>query len=438
MENQQINTTIETKSSPKGWLQRLKEESWEAELLVSAIAIFGTFKLFDIIGWGTNMFIDVLNPNQYLIGYFIIAIGLLAVSILAAMFLIHFFLRAYWIGLVGLNSVFPDYSIEDSAYSKIYTEKILSILPRLKDSIQKVDELCSVIFSVAFTVLLMYAYMSVFVSLYLLVFNLMSAFVAWYILLIPAIFLLLCLLSQMVITFIANIKSNREKEKLQILSFKVNKFASKVLYGPLYKSILQVTMIFGSNFKKKKALIYLLLSFLFLGIFVFGNQITKTNIFYLIVHKKYFNSTKVYSSFYKNDNTTNTFLLTPEIESDKVETEVLKVFIPVFKHEEKMRTEFCGEDKADSEESLGKRREEYSKYVLNCFKKYYQVYINEEKIDVEFLRQNAHGRTNQTGIISYLDIAHLKKGMHKIEVKKQYKDTEILNWKIPFYYIPKK
>lgn len=66
------------------------------------------------------------------------------------MFVIHF-LRAYWIGLVGLNSVFPDYSIEDSVYSKIYTEKILSILPKLEDSIKKVDELCSVIFSAAFT-----------------------------------------------------------------------------------------------------------------------------------------------------------------------------------------------------------------------------------------------------------------------------------------------
>ncbi|MCH3883360.1 hypothetical protein [Tenacibaculum aquimarinum] len=184
MEQQEVNNTI-AKPSTKGWLQRLKDESWEAELLVSAIAIFGTFKLFGFINWGTNFFIDVLDPNQYLIGYFIVAIGLLAISILASMFLIHFFLRAYWIGLVGLNSVFPDYSIEDSAYSKIYTEKILGILPKLKDSIQKVDELCSVIFSVAFTLLLIYAYMSIFVSAYLLVYNLLSAYIPFYILLIP-------------------------------------------------------------------------------------------------------------------------------------------------------------------------------------------------------------------------------------------------------------
>ena len=36
------------------WLQRLKDESWEAELLVSAIAVFGTYQLFDLkeFYWG--------------------------------------------------------------------------------------------------------------------------------------------------------------------------------------------------------------------------------------------------------------------------------------------------------------------------------------------------------------------------------------------------
>ncbi|MCH3881729.1 MULTISPECIES: hypothetical protein [Tenacibaculum] len=436
MEQQEVNNTI-AKPSTKGWLQRLKDESWEAELLVSAIAIFGTFKMFDVINWGTNFFIDVLNPNQYLIGYFIMAIGLLAISILAAMFLIHFFLRAYWIGLVGLNSVFPDYSIEDSAYSKIYTEKILGILPKLKDSIQKVDELCSVIFSVAFTLLLIYAYMSIFVSVYLLVYNLLSAYIPFYILLIPAVLMGVFMLVQMVITFKANFKSNKEKEGLQNLSFKVNKFVSKIIYGPFYKSILQVTMIFGSNFKKKKSLIYLVLSFILVGLLVFGKQITNTNIFYLIVHKKYFNTTKVYSSFYNDENKNNTFLLTPEIESDKVEANVLKIFIPVFKHEENMKTEFCGDDNENSELSLEVRREEWNTFILDCYNQYYHIYINDKKIDVEFLRLNAHSRTKQSGVISYLDISNLKKGVNSIEVKKEFGETKILNWKIPFYYIPK-
>jgi hypothetical protein len=34
------------KTAPNAWLQKLKEESWEAELLVSAVAIFGSFQLW--------------------------------------------------------------------------------------------------------------------------------------------------------------------------------------------------------------------------------------------------------------------------------------------------------------------------------------------------------------------------------------------------------
>jgi hypothetical protein len=48
--SQSTETTeaLEYKKTLK-WLQRLKDESWEAELLVSAIAIFGTFQLFALV-----------------------------------------------------------------------------------------------------------------------------------------------------------------------------------------------------------------------------------------------------------------------------------------------------------------------------------------------------------------------------------------------------
>ncbi|CAN0603161.1 unnamed protein product, partial [Ectocarpus sp. 12 AP-2014] len=153
------------------WLQRLKDESWEAELLVSAVAIYAILQSFSILDWLIIKFIDYLEPSQYVIGYFIVVCGFLAIGVLAAMFAIHFAFRAYWIGLVGLNSVFSDYSLEDSAYSPIYTKKMLNILPKLTSSIGKVDELCSVIFSAAFALMLIYSYITITASLYLLIFN---------------------------------------------------------------------------------------------------------------------------------------------------------------------------------------------------------------------------------------------------------------------------
>ena len=67
------------KAKSKLWLQRLKDESWEAELLVSAVAIFGTFKLFGIINWITNVFINILNPELYSFAFLIVFFGLFGI-----------------------------------------------------------------------------------------------------------------------------------------------------------------------------------------------------------------------------------------------------------------------------------------------------------------------------------------------------------------------
>lgn len=417
------------------WLQRLKDESWEAELLVSAIAIFGTFQLFDFVNWGTNFFINILNPNQYFVAYFICLFSFLAVSVLTSMFVIHFILRAYWVGLVGLNSVFPDYSIEDSAYSKIYTEKILSILPKLKDSIQKVDELCSVIFSVAFTFLFIYGYIALFVSIYLLLFNILSEFIPYYILIIPAILIIVGAIAQTLVTLFSNLKRNKEKEKLQHLNFTLVKYMNMILYGPLYKNLLQVFMIFGSNFKKKKPLTYLMFVFLLSGSLVAATQFSKTNIFYLADsnYQKYFDSYKTYSNYYKDSNNSD-FLLAPEIQSDMIRSNVVEVFIPIFDYESSMRETVCGIYEEQTNKSRLEQRLHRAEYLKECYKKSHNIFLDGEKIEASYLRYNNHYKTNQFGILAFIDLDKLSKGLHEIKIEKINSEEAFLKWTIPFYY----
>lgn len=65
-------TKPNTHQTDKSWQQRLKDESWEAELLVSAVAIFGAFQLFSIADWTVEVFINILHPSQYEVAYFIV------------------------------------------------------------------------------------------------------------------------------------------------------------------------------------------------------------------------------------------------------------------------------------------------------------------------------------------------------------------------------
>lgn len=331
----------------RNWLQRLKEESWEAELLISTVAIFGTIQLFQVIDWLTNSFINILLPEQYKIGYFIVFFGLLGIGILVSMFVIHFILRAYWVGLVGLNSVFPDYGLKDSAYSQIYTNKMLSILPKLKTTIKEVDELCSVIFSAAFYILVIYIYSSLITSISLFVFNFLAQYISTNILLIPVYLLFAGFIIIQIFIVIANIKAFRNFTYIQLGYFQVVKWSSIIILGPLYKHMLQISMTFGSNFKKKKLLIFLIISFVIVGFVISIYKVPETNIFYLINHDQYFDETRVYSEFYQSNSPGQEFLLSPQIETDIIVSNVTQLFIPIYKYESKLIENVYGNHKDD-------------------------------------------------------------------------------------------
>lgn len=413
------------------WIQRLKEESWEAELLISAIAIFGTFQLFGFIGWATNKFIDYLDPSQYSIAYMITYMGLMAVSILATMFVIHFFLRAYWVGLVGLNSVFSDYSIQDSLYSEIYTKNLLSTLPKLKDTIQLVDELCSVIFSAAFSFILTYFYIALIASGYLLLYNLISDYVAKVILFIPVVLILTVIVLQAILEIVGNTRKFKQHENLQLLLFRISKVVYIVIHGPLYKYLLQITMIFVSNFKKNKSLVVLILSFLAIGIGVAAFKQSDTNIPYLMDQSEYFDEAKVYPSYYKTENENRDYLLSPELDSDVIEAGVIKIFIPTYKHEARIQQEVCGTFESEDEKSESKLEKTFE---LNCYHQYHQVLLDDQPLNIQFLTSR-HPQTKQWGIVGYIDTRGLEVGNHALTVKKTKGEQVFSEWTIPFYYL---
>jgi len=423
----------ETTSQPTSWLQRLKEESWEAELLVSAVAIFGSFQLFAAVDWAVFLFIDRLHPEQYHFGYAISFTGLLAISVLASMFVIHFFLRSYWVGLVGLNSVFPDYNIEDSIHSRIFTEKMLTKLPRLKDSISKVDELCSVIFSCAFCILLTYAYVVVMLLLYLLSFNFLVGVLPESLLYVPLYFLALLLVGQSIFSIIANSKKHHNNERLQDIYFKLSYATYLVVQGPLYKSILQIMMIFISNFKKKKSLVLLMVVFFFFGLATSIAKFDHTGLKYLTMSNYFENPTRTFFEYYSDQNEAMSFLIVPEISTDIVTDSVVKIFIPILSKEEKgLNNKFCHEDENLSKFTKGDRPT-ILQNRLRCLQHYHHVFLDDEKIELDYLRK-FHSRTNQSGLMGYLPLGPDDYGNNLITIRKVFDTEPAQEWQIPFYY----
>jgi hypothetical protein len=94
--------------APRISFERLRERTDELELLVSGLIMFA---LFAVPGW---------LVERYMAAYWLLPLAAIAAAnmgvvmaiglawVLGALFAVHIGIRAYWVGLIGLKSVFPE------------------------------------------------------------------------------------------------------------------------------------------------------------------------------------------------------------------------------------------------------------------------------------------------------------------------------------------
>jgi len=146
------------------WLKRIQEGSWEPEILISGIVLFGLFKNYPLLG-DLNYFLEMNSGKIFsdaTANEMLTAILKFANIILVIGFLSHILFRSVWAAFVGLSYVyksgvqyenlkFPDKYIRDIKKSGDYTRQII-----------KLEEICSVIFAISFLVFMWVAGLAVF------------------------------------------------------------------------------------------------------------------------------------------------------------------------------------------------------------------------------------------------------------------------------------
>jgi hypothetical protein len=144
--------------------------TWELELLISGAVLFALFQLPPLLNGffarvephATSTMLSVLLFVQIYVRAIVYA--------LTASFVVHLVARAYWVGLVGLHSVFPKGVKWENFRSgpiglEVYRQRLVS-LPAI---ISRTDNFCSVIFSFAFLLVLLFAFTVCITSVYSLV-----------------------------------------------------------------------------------------------------------------------------------------------------------------------------------------------------------------------------------------------------------------------------
>jgi hypothetical protein len=130
----------------KKLLQKLQEESWQLELLISGFAIFGLFTAIEPI---FDSMREAQNTRQLSITI-LYTIGFISCAILIFNLMLHVLLRGLWIGALGLRYVSGDIDYDILNYSPKFTRHLKKKVGSFDKYIATLENYCSIIFAISF------------------------------------------------------------------------------------------------------------------------------------------------------------------------------------------------------------------------------------------------------------------------------------------------
>ncbi|WP_010183038.1 hypothetical protein [Aquimarina agarilytica] len=146
-----MNSELENnkQSVLKKWLNKLQEDSWNLELLISGFTIFGLFKIW----YGLEIYAYEIMAKFESSDFFLITpitILMIGVLIFIICLLIHIFFRGLWIGTVGLRYVSGDINLNNIKFSKQFKIYLTNKIGSYDDFILRLEKISSSIFSLTY------------------------------------------------------------------------------------------------------------------------------------------------------------------------------------------------------------------------------------------------------------------------------------------------
>ena len=423
----------------KKLLQKLQEESWQLELLISGFAIFGLFTAIEPFELG----VEEANNTEQIYKLVISLVGLISSYILIFNLLLHVLLRGLWIGALGLRYVSGDIDYESLKYSKLFTNYLQKRVGSFDKYIATLENYCSVIFAISF--LLIFYVLAI--TFTIIVIALLGSFVignddlpGW----------LANGVGITVVTFLGVGMFLAFIDFITLGFLKKKKWISYI-YFPVYWVFSFITLSF----------LYRPLVYNFLDN-KFGRRLSMSLIpFYLLIivmtSFKYNTSNFLYEDNSSDDYVGNKnnyidsieeedFIDVIAIQSKVITDPYLKVFVAYSESiENRIFNYNPGLEPEDDQRGLKsqmyndfsfRNRDSLGREYIKTFNYIYSVAIDTVKFDSDFIMSTS--KNNELGFETYLPTSGLEEGRHLFRLsRKRIKDGDTLNWtivKIPFWY----
>ncbi|WP_397446997.1 hypothetical protein [Polaribacter sp. R77954] len=437
-------------STFKELLDKLQQESWQLELLISGFAILGLFSATDTL----SLKFEIAQHDQHLAESLVWFALSISCWILIANLLIHVILRGLWIGALGLRYISGDIDYEVLKYSPKFTNYLKKRIGSFDNYIATLEDYCSILFAVSFLFIFYFlASFLCFITLLTIIFVFLDNDFEGYwenIFLVIGIGLMIFTLIGILLTFIDFLTQGFLKRK---------KWTSKI-YFPIYRIFNVITLSFlyrplVYNFldnKFGKRLSFILVP-IYIGI-LYLSSFKYTNSNYLNINRKS-------SEFVANSNNydesilkENDFINKATIQSKVITDNYLKIFIvfndnleerlfdynPSLRPKNDRRGLSSGVVFNNNYDISFKKLDSLRKAYYKTFNQVYLTKINDTYYKTNYVVSSS--KNKKLGFETYVTIDSLKEGKHLLKINRKYinnkKDTILRNVvQIPFWKFKK-
>lgn len=436
------------KPSFKKLLEKLQEESWQLELLISGFAIFGLFYALEPVG---KTHLEALKGGETIFANLLSTVRVF-LYIMIFNLILHIILRGLWIGALGLRYVSGEIDYEELNYSQKFTKYLKRKVGSFDNYIGKLENYCSIIFAITF-LLIFYV---IAIAIIIVIINLIGHNIIdnenipkW----IAKIFgwtLMTFILIGTFLTFLDLVTAGYLKKK---------QWFSKV-YFPFYWvfSILTLSFLYrplvynflDNKFGKRVSLFLIPFYVLVLVVTSFGYQ--KSNYF-----TGYNRSNEIVANNNNYEDLKESsfrILVDFSIQSKVINDSYLRIYSPFYKSIEDMIFKFNPGLKPEKDErgltsdfvigfnSASKKnkkellkRDSLKIEYIKTFNDIYTIKIDSTTYSTDFIIDKIN--SDKFGFEMYLGIKNLSEGKHLLVMSKQVKKDsigEIEVSKIPFWY----
>ncbi|GGH01304.1 hypothetical protein GCM10011416_20010 [Polaribacter pacificus] len=423
-------------SAFKELLDKLQQESWQLELLISGFSIFGLFSSLPFI----NEYLAQANYHNRLVEMFVWFAIKMCCWILIFNLLIHVVLRGLWIGALGLRYVSGDIDYEELNYTQKFTAFLQKKIGSFDKYIATLENYCSVLFAISFLLIFYFLASVAFLACILLTiffliesntpfttFNSIKFFFGG--------FLIIFILIGASLTFIDFITQGYLKKKrwLSVIYFPFYRFFSFISLSFLYRPL--VYNFLDNKFGRKLSFILIPVYLVILVLFTYEYKDSN----YLSANRSS-SSTFANSKNYEDLLTEkNDFAGVATIQSRVITDPYVKIFIiyttriedkifsynPSLKPINDIRGMQSGIEfntPSSLKEEIKKERDSLRGVYFKTINEMHSLYIDDVAYDADFIVST--NTQKKLGFETYLSTNNLKEGKHLLRITRKEKEKQ--------------